>query len=685
MKIIRQRDLKDCGICALESIIEFYGGKVSLEQLRMDAKVSLEGTTALNLILTAKKYGFDAVGQKVNNLEEIKTLPAIAHMNLKNGLNHYVVIYKITKDKVVLMDPNKGRVIKNKKDFYEEWSKIILLFYPHQKITVLDSKNTLLSIFGKIMLSEKKLILMIALISILLTIFTIASGYYFQFMANAINNNWDLVSIKIILIIFGVITLIKIMGIYFRGYLENHLNKNIDCILNGDFLLHLYRLPLNVVASRTSGEILTRVNELMGIKNIITSLFISSSLDFSLMIVAIPLLININSKLFFILFLFLGLYLLVGTVSSKIIYKKAYQNIECEEAFNAKLIEDIKMFNSIKNLNVTDIRLKELETTTTKYLYDTYLFNVFLNKDNSIKNGISEICMFLVTSLGFYFVLQNKITIVELITFNTLLNLFFDPLKNIIDGLPKYNFLKAAITKINDFLSVSVEDMGKVQKLDNNEIIINNLRYSYNKYENTLNNVNAKINSGDMVLLSGKSGSGKSTLCKILDKYITDYEGEILIGGINIRDLSVSTIRQNILYVCQNESLFTGTIKDNITLNKDIPIEKFNLICSICKVNEIVKNKPLRYDTCISNEASNISGGEKQRIILARGLLNDFNILMLDEALSEVDYKLETKIVSNIRKQFKNKTIIYVTHKKLRNLFDQTINVGGCNEFSRSN
>ena len=685
MKIIRQRDLKDCGICALESIIEFYGGKVSLEQLRIDAKVTLEGTTALNLILTAKKYGFDAVGQKANNLDEIKMLPAIAHMNLKNGLNHYVVIYKITKDKVILMDPSKGKVIKNKKDFYEEWSKVILLFYPHQKITVLDSKNTLLSIFGKILLSEKKLILMIVLISTLLTIFTIASGYYFQFMGNAISNNWDSASIKIIVLVFGVIALIKIIGMYFRGYLENHLNKNIDCILNADFLYHLYHLPLNVITSRTAGEILTRVSELMGIKNIVTSLFISSSLDFSLMIVAIPLLININSKLFFILFLFLGLYLLVGIVSSKIIYKKAYQNIEWEEAFNTRLIEDLKMFNSIKNLNVTDIKLKALETITTKYLYDTYLFNVFLNKDSSIKNGISEICMFLVTSIGFYFVLQNKITIVELITFNTLLNLFFDPLKNIIDGLPKYNFLKAAITKINDFFSVSIENTGKVQNLNSNEIIVNNLRYSYNKYENTLKDVNINIKAGDMILLEGKSGSGKSTLCKILDKYITDYEGEILIGGINIKDLSISTIRRNILYVCQNESIFTGTIKENITLNKDVPIDKFNLICNICRVNEIVKNKPLRYDTSISNEASNISGGEKQRIILARGLLNDFNILILDEALSEVDYKLETKIVSNIRKQFKNKTIIYITHKKLRNLFDQTINIGGYNEFSRFN
>lgn len=680
MKIIRQRDWKDCGVCSLASIIEFYGGKVSLEQLRLDTKTTKDGATALNIINASKKYGFDAMGLRISSLEEINILPAIAHMNLKNGMNHFVVIYKITSKKVILMDPKKGKVVIDKKDFYEEWSKVVLVFYPHQKIPVLKNDNTLLSIFGKILFMEKNLIFLIVIVTTLLTIFTIAGGYYFQIFANAINYHWDSLYIKIICLVFGVFLLFKLILNYYRTYLENHLSKNVDAVLNTDFLNHLYHLPLNVLTSRTAGEIVTRVGELSNIKSLVTEILITSSLDFFLMMASIPLLLSISNKLFLILFLALLLYLLVGTISSKMIYNKAYQNIEYEAEFNSTLIEDIKMIYSIKNLNLTDSWLNRLEEKLVKFLYDTYSFNHFLNKDKSIKNAISEICYFLVTTIGFLLVLNNDISIVQLVTFNTLLNLFFDPLKNIVDSLPKYNFLKATITKINDFLSINKEVLGKKQNLLKGEITIKNLDYSYDSCHNILSNFNLNIKNGEMVLFDGKSGSGKSTLCKIIDKYITDYNGDVVIDGTNIKDLSLNTIRENILYVCQNESLFTGTIKENILLDKDDSRKKFEQVCNICGVDDLVSQKPLRYETIINDDGANISGGERQRIILARALLKKCKILIMDEALSEVDYKLERKILTNIRNSFKDITIIYITHKKHHNLFDQVIKFGGYNE-----
>ena len=184
-----------------------------------------------------------------------------------------------------------------------------------------------------------------------------------------------------------------------------------------------------------------------------------------------------------------------------------------------------------------------------------------------------------------------------------------------------------------------------------------------------------------MVLLKGRSGSGKSTLCKILDKYITDYQGEILIGGYNLKDLSIATVRENITYVGQQESLVTGSIRDNILLERKVSEEYYREVCELCLVDEIVAGKALRYETLISNDTNNISGGEKQRIVLARALLNDFNILILDEALSEVDYYKERTIIRNLKRKYNNKTIIYVTHKNQDKLFDTVINVGGRNEY----
>ena len=673
MKVVRQRDEKDCGVCCLASIIKHYKGNVPLEKIRLDAKTTFEGTTALNLILASTKYGFEATGVKLNSVKDIKQFPAIAHMNLKKGYSHYVVIEKITKDKIIIMDPAKGKVVKKINEFMEEWSKVIILFYPKRKIIVLKNKITIFKIFKSILKSEKKLVKIIIWTSILLMFLTISLGYYFQVLFSFIGGAYTFQYLKVIVMIFLLFTILKISLSYYRTYLENHLNKNIDCLLNSDFLTHLYNLPLRVINSRNAGEIVSRVNDLKSVKNIITEIFITSTLDLILVFITIPLLINISKNLFFILFLMLLIYLLVGIVFSKMIFKKAYENISYESEFNNNLIEDVKMFNSIKNLNIITHALKKIEKNLTTYLYNNYLFNIILNKEKTFKSIVYEMGFFIINTYGLYLVYMNKLELINIITFNTLLSLFVDPLKNIIDSIPKYSYMKATISKINDFLSLDVEKLGKSEELDNHEINIKHLSYSYNKYEKTINDFNISIPEGSFYLLKGPSGCGKSTVCNILNKYIDDYDGCITLGNIDIKDLNIETIRNNIIYINQEENITSGTIKENIVLGKEVSENDFQRICKLCKIDEIVKKRPLRYNTFISPDEKNISGGEKQRIILARALLNNFNVLLLDEALSEVDLELELNIINNIKKYFKNKTIIYISHKKYPKIFDKVV------------
>ena len=674
MKIVRQQDEKDCGVCCLLSIIRCYKGNVPLEQIRLDAKTNNEGTTALNLVLASQKYGFDAVGLKLSSLQDIK-LPAIAHLNLKKGYSHYVVIEKITKDKIIIMDPAKGKVVKSLGQFQEEWSGVILLFYPRQKIVVLKNEVTVFKIFKKIFTSEKKLIKIIILVSFLLTIFTIAIGYYFQMFNSLYTNKYPIKYLKILVFIFATFTGFKLFLTYYRSYLENHLNKNIDCLITSDFLSHLFNLPLKVITTRKSGEILSRVNELTSIKGLITEVFVTYTLDFLLVIITVFLLICISSKLFLILFLTTCFYLFIGLFTKKSIFEKAYQNISHESEFNNLVLENIKMINSIKNLDALDGVSKKIEIGLTQYLYDSYKINILLNKVNICKAGCYEIGLFLINTFGFYFVYNGTISLIDLITFNTLLGLYFEPLKNIIDSIPKYSFMKASITKINDFLSVKAENKGNYISTGGYDIFIKNLNYSYNKYQNVLKNLNLTIEEGKFVLLQGTSGAGKSTLCNILNKYIDDYEGDIILGKLNYKDINIKTVRDNIVYVNQNEEIFTGSIKENIILGGEKSDLELNKICDICKVSDIVNKKPFRFESVIGSDEANISGGEKQRIILARACLKDFNILILDEALSEVDMNLELEILKNIRKVYKDKTIIYISHKKYPNIFDEVINM----------
>lgn len=675
MKIVRQQDEKDCGVCSLLSIIRYYKGNVPLEQLRLDARTNNEGTTALNLVLASQKYGFDAVGMKVENLNDIKRLPAIAHLNLKKGYSHYVVIEKITKDKIILMDPAKGKVVKFLWEFQKEWSGVVLIFYPKQKIMVLKNDVTLFTIFKKVFISEKNLIKIIVLVSFLLTIFTIALGYYFQMFNSLYLNKYPINYLKVLVLVFAIFTCFKLFLTYYRSYLENHLNKNIDCLITSDFLKHLFNLPLNVITSRKSGEILSRVNELTSIKGLITEIFITYTLDFLIVVITTFLLIRISSKLFLILFLTTIFYLFVGIITKKSIFEKAYQNISIESEFNNTVLENIKMINSIKNLDAVDGTLNKIERKLTHYLYDTYKVNTILNKINIFKVSCYEIGFFLINTFGFYFVYKGIINMIDLITFNALLNLYFEPLKNIVDSIPKYSFMKASITKINDFLGVRAEILGEKTSTDGYDISINNLNYSYNKYQNVLKSVNLNIKEGEFVLLQGTSGSGKSTLCSILNKYITDYSGDILFGKMNYKDLSIKTIRENIVYVGQNENIFTGSIKENITFGHEVSDLEFKKVCNICKVDDVANKKTFRYESLIGSDEGNISGGEKQRIILARAVLKDFNVLILDEALSEVDIKLELEILKSIRENYKDKTIIYISHKKYSNIFDKVINM----------
>lgn len=675
MKIVRQQDEKDCGVCSLLSIIRYYKGNVPLEQLRLDARTNNEGTTALNLVLASQKYGFDAVGMKVKNVNDIKRLPAIAHLNLKKGYSHYVVIEKVTKDKIILMDPAKGKVVKFLWEFQKEWSGVVLIFYPKQKIMVLKNDVTLFTIFKKVFISEKNLIKIIVLVSFLLTIFTIALGYYFQMFNSLYLNKYPINYLKVLVLVFAIFTCFKLFLTYYRSYLENHLNKNIDCLITSDFLKHLFNLPLNVITSRKSGEILSRVNELTSIKGLITEIFITYTLDFLIVVITTFLLIRISSKLFLILFLTTIFYLFVGIITKKSIFEKAYQNISIESEFNNTVLENIKMINSIKNLDAVDGTLNKIERKLTHYLYDTYKVNTILNKINIFKVSCYEIGFFLINTFGFYFVYKGIINMIDLITFNALLNLYFEPLKNIVDSIPKYSFMKASITKINDFLGVRAEILGEKTSTDGYDISINNLNYSYNKYQNVLKSVNLNIKEGEFVLLQGASGSGKSTLCSILNKYITDYTGDILFGKMNYKDLSIKTIRDNIVYVGQNENIFTGSIKENITFGHEVSDLDFNKVCNICKVDDIAYKKTFSYESLIGSDEGNISGGEKQRIILARAVLKNFNVLILDEALSEVDIKLELEILKSIRENYKDKTIIYISHKKYSNIFDKVINM----------
>ncbi len=659
--IVKQNDIRDCGICSLESIIKYYNGYIPLETLRLDTKTDSNGTTAYNLIKTAEKYGFSAIGKKLKDLKEDLILPAIAHIVTKKGLNHFLVIYKITKKYIYVMDPASGYKKIKREDFLKEWTNIILIFKPYKKIPLFELKNKLKNLFLDIVIKEKKLITKIILTDVIITILSITTSYYIKTITTIVETSY-LKTTYLFIIIFLIITIIKLYYDYLKNELTIYLNKNINLRVIPDFISHIFHLPLDVIKSRSTGEIITRVNELYNIKELFSEIFITLILDSFLTIGSIYFLYSLSNELFLILCIISILYILVGVLTSSIIEKKINNNIDLETEFNGTLTEHINSLESISNLNLINYFSNKVEDSYITYEEDSFKYSKTLNIIITIKNIINELGLFTITSYGIYLISQNELSILSLITFNSLLSYFISPIEGVIDLLPKYHLIKMSFNKISEFLNIEPLKYGKIENFSNGDITFSNLTYCYDDYHKLINNYNLCIKSGSHILLKGPSGCGKSTLCKILNKNITDYEGHVKINGIDIKDYSLNTIRKNILYVSQTENIFSDTIRNNITLNKYVSLKDLNEVLEITKVNEIINKKSLRLDSFLYDSGYNLSGGERQRIILARSLLKRPKILILDESLSEMDKDLETEILSNIDHYLKDTTLIYISH-----------------------
>ncbi len=676
--IVRQQDIRDCGICCLQSIIKFYGGFIPLETLRLDTKTNNNGTTAYNLILTAKKYGFNAIGRKNISLDsEELILPAIAHVVTDKGINHFVVIYKVTSKHLHIMDPAKGYVRLTKESFRGNWTNVILIFNPYKKIPLMKLNHDVKKLFISVLSNQKELLLKIVCNNIIITLVSIFISYYFKIVISSIDNDFRNTTIFII-ILFLIFHILKIYFNYIKNELTIYLNKNIDLLIIPEFINHIFKLPLNIICSRTTGEILTRIKELDNIKALFSELFVSIILDLFLVVCSVFFLNNISNELFFILCIMVLLYMFVGFFINPIVLRKLNDNIDLETDFNSLLSEKIGAVESIKNLGVTNQVICSLENSYTKYQENTFNYSLFFNNFVTIKSIINDIGLFIISSYGVYLIMESKLTLLSLITFNTLLTYFIDPIEDCVDILPKFSLIKLSINKISEFLNIETENLGKFEQFYNGDIEFKNVKYSYNDIDEVVGNFNLFIPKKTHCVIIGHTGSGKSTLCKMINRNIDDYKGSITIGGVNVKDYSLNTLRKNILYVSQREKIFNDTILNNITLQKKISKKELNEILKITKVDEIIDKKAMRLESFLYDEGFNLSGGERQRIILARSLILKPEILILDESLSEIDRKTETEILEAIDVNFPNLTIIYISHTDTK-CFKNIIEMGVSN------
>lgn len=661
-KRIKQEGLKDCGPSCLLNIIKHYKGNIDINDLKELCKTDKSGTTAYHLIEASKKLGFESYGIKCS-LSEFKEdniiLPCIAHVIINNSYSHYIVIEKINfkKKKILIYDPIGKTSYFSYEEFEKIYNNILIILYPIKKI-INTPNNSFIQFISNITKSSTNQLIHVIIISVFITLFSIITSFYMQYM---IDNIYSKNKVILIFIIFLIIYFLKIISDFLRNKLLILINQKVDFNLTYETFKHIINLPYRYYKNNTTGEIISKINDLEAVRQVISKVALSIFIDLPLTILSLIIMYVLSEKLFFISVIIMLLYLLII-----ILFKNKFNNLIDEATLNkanvtSYMVEAINGYETIKGCNMENKIINNFLNKYSIYSNKMSQLDNYYNYQYLLKELINNIGFIVIVLAGIMLVIDNKLTIGTLLSFNALLIYFLQPIRNIID---LDSLLKQAKISVKKILYLYYKTF------NNNYININdfsiefkNLNFSFDDNHNVLDNINLKIEKGSKVIVIGSSGSGKSTLFKILKQHHEIKRDMVYVDGIDINDYKLN----NIVYVSQNEILFTDTIENNI--GNDI----YN-IAKICMIDEITKKLDLGYKTLVEENGFNLSGGEKQRIILGRALANNFDILIIDEGLSQVDTNMERKILKNIIDEYENKTIIFISHRlDNMDLFDRTI------------
>lgn len=675
-----QDGVKDCGICSLLTIVRYYNGNYSKEYLRTITNTTKDGVTAFALLEAAKNIGFDAVGVTGDALDIAKkNLPCIAHVVIQNKYKHFLVIYKIDKKNKVIMlaDPSQGLVKMNVSDFEKMSTKVFLFLKPNKKIPYVKNESKVKNIIYNFLSENKMSLFIILILSFLYNIISIMTSFNFQLIMNYALKYGSKYNLYIIFISMLILYILKELLIYIRNLVVNFISLKLDYSLITSVYSHILSLPYSYYRNRPVGEVIMRINDLSELKDSVSQLIVTFLLDIFLIIITLVFLFIINIKLTLIVVFTLILYFLVTFIYNKFLFKMIRLNKKDSSAVNTFMVESIEGVMSIRGSN-TFLQFKDkFSSLYNNFIISSYNFFKKYNTLNFLNNFLISILIVVIITMGSIFVIDGNMDSSSIITYYSVLCFFLEPVKNVANFDVVVKKSRISIERIEELLMVEEEkillDNQKITgKLKN--ILFKDVAFSYDFKNNVVNKLNLKIDEGEKVVIYGKSGSGKSTVAKILTRYLDVERGKVFINGYDINDYNLWSIREGITYVSQNEFLLTDTIYNNINMKGTRDAEYIFDVCKMIGVDKIVKFKNGGYNMILEENGSNISGGERERILLARAFVRDSDVYILDESFSEIDSLGEREILGKIFSKYKDKMIIVISHRMDNNdLYDRRI------------
>lgn len=668
---VKQHDITDCGAACLATISKQYGLNLSISKIREVAGTDKQGTNAYGMIKAAEQLGFSAKGVK-GDKEAFFTefpLPAIAHVVVDGSLLHYVVIHKITKKQIIIADPGKGIVKYTPEEFFKIWTGVLILLVPTSKFQKGNENKGVLSRFFGLMFPQKRLLLNIFLSSLIITVFGILASFYFRFIMDDIVPN----SLRktLITLSIGVIVLYIFKAVLeaFRNHLMLYLSQKLDIPLILGYYQHVLGLPMNFFGTRKVGEIVSRFMDASKIRDAISSATLSIMIDTLMALVGGIVLFSQNHLLFGISVIVVALYGVIVFAFNKPVKKINEKQMEDNSQVTSYLVETLNGIETVKAFHAEDKAQAKTDKLFVKLLKSVFKGGMITNAQQTLTGAISTIGGTVILWVGVVSVLNGNMTLGSLLTFNALLAYFLDPVKNLINLQPTMQTAIVAAERLSEILDLELEKAAdENRKLSpqtlNYPIKIENLDFRYGTRKLVLENINMTIGAGEKIALVGESGSGKTTLSKLLMNFYPWEKGEIFIGDYNLKDINLESLRNRIAYISQDIFLFSGTIRENLELgNEDATLEDIIEACKLSKADEFINQMPLRYETMLEENGANLSGGQKQRLAIARALLKKPDILIMDEATSNLDSITEKAIEKTFNNLSSNITTIIIAHR----------------------
>lgn len=678
--IVMQEDKNDCGASCLLSIIRFYGGDASKERIVEQLKTTKDGTNFYSLKNAAYKYGLTAKAFVVEDIEKIKKInsPFIAQVKKEAGM-HFVVVYHIEDNKVTLMDPTIGKVKMDLFEFSSMWTGYIMIFEKVFNTPLYIRNKSLNNIIISSLFKNKSIIVSLIILSIIFTILSVVSSMYAQIIFDKVIDT-NVTNIILVSGVFSVLYIIKNITNYIRNYIIIYFNQKLDISIIEDSFKRVILLPYYYYKNKNTGEVLSRINDLVNIKNFITKVIVTCFLDIFTFIISLIIIYMINKNIIFISLVICFIYVVILFIFNPFIKSITKYVQEGNARVNSNIIECISSFETVKGLHIEDNILRKFSNVYSNYLNRVYNSEKISNNMLFMREIIMDLGILFINYLSIRYIKDSIITRGQYLTIMLLSSYLIYPFRNIISMIPEYHLVKGSIHRFNNLLEVEIDKYEDKRLVVNGNIRVNNLTYSYNNKNNILDSISFDIKDKEKVLVLGPSGCGKSTIMKILYKYYKVDRDMIYIDNEDINDYNLSDIRDNFTYISQNEMLYTDTIQNNILLGRNIDYKLFLSICKIFYIDDIIKDNVMGYDYMLLENGVNISGGERERIILGRSFLKDSKVVIIDEGLNQIDINLERKILKNMFYYFYDKTIIIISHRKENmDLYDKVISFNGKN------